>query len=61
MKTTTSIHFGAVPGNQIGSGQGRTIATVADALDGAYAGKRIQENRQAKSPHVDRRCHQVTD
>jgi outer membrane lipoprotein SlyB len=34
---------GALLGHQVGSGTGRTIATVAGALGGAYAGKKIEE------------------
>ncbi len=35
---------GALLGNQVGGGSGKTIATVAGAVGGAYAGKKIQEN-----------------
>lgn len=35
---------GALLGNQVGSGSGKKIATVAGAVGGAYAGKKIQEN-----------------
>ena len=35
---------GALLGNQIGGGSGRKVATVAGAIGGAYAGKKIQEN-----------------
>ena len=52
---------GGLLGNQIGGGKGRTIATVAGAAGGAYAGKKIQENQQSKNTHVERRCRQVTD
>jgi outer membrane lipoprotein SlyB len=34
---------GALLGHQIGSGTGKTLATVAGALGGAYAGKKIEE------------------
>ncbi len=34
---------GALLGNQVGSGNGRTLATIAGAAGGAYAGKKIQE------------------
>ena len=34
---------GALLGNQVGSGSGRTLATIAGAVGGAYAGKHIQE------------------
>ena len=35
---------GALLGNQVGRGNGRTLATIAGAVGGAYAGKRIQEH-----------------
>jgi len=35
---------GALLGNQVGGGSGKKIATVAGAVGGAYAGKKIQEN-----------------
>ena len=34
---------GALLCNQVGSGSGKTIATIAGAVGGAYAGKKIQE------------------
>jgi uncharacterized protein YcfJ len=52
---------GGLLGNQIGRGKGRTLATVAGAVGGGYAGKKIQENQQAKNTHVERRCHEVTE
>jgi outer membrane lipoprotein SlyB len=39
---------GALLGNQVGSGNGRSVATVAGALGGAYAGKKIQENANSR-------------
>ncbi len=38
---------GAVLGNQVGGGTGKTLATVAGAAGGAYAGKKVQENMNA--------------
>lgn len=38
---------GALLGNQVGSGHGRQLATVAGAAGGAYAGKKVEE--KAKS------------
>ncbi len=35
---------GALLGNQVGGGSGRKVATVAGAIGGAYAGKKIQES-----------------
>lgn len=39
---------GALLGRQIGSGQGKDLATIAGAVGGAYAGKKIQENMATK-------------
>ncbi|MHA6205052.1 glycine zipper 2TM domain-containing protein [Dyella soli] len=52
---------GGLLGNQIGGGKGRTLATVAGAAGGAYAGKKVQENQQAKNTHVERRCREVSN
>lgn len=52
---------GGLLGHQVGGGKGKTIATVAGAAGGAYAGKKVQENQQAKNTHVERRCHEVAD
>ncbi len=38
---------GALLGNQVGSGRGRDIATVAGAAGGAYAGKKVEEKVNA--------------
>ena len=38
---------GALLGNQVGGGSGKSIATVAGAVGGAYAGKKIQERANA--------------
>ena len=35
---------GALLGNQVGSGGGRKLATVAGAAGGAYAGKKVEEH-----------------
>jgi outer membrane lipoprotein SlyB len=39
---------GALLGNQVGSGHGRQVATLAGAAGGAYAGKKIEEKAKAK-------------
>ena len=39
---------GGVIGHQIGSGRGNTVATVAGAAGGAYAGHQIEKNKNAK-------------
>lgn len=52
---------GGLLGHQVGGGKGKTLATVAGAVGGGYAGKKIQENQQAKHTHVERRCREVAD
>ncbi len=44
--TAIGAVVGGVLGNQIGSGSGRTLATVGGAAAGGYAGNRIQRNMQ---------------
>ena len=38
---------GALLGHQVGGGSGKDLATIAGAIGGAYAGKKIQESRNA--------------
>ncbi|MFP5391788.1 MAG: glycine zipper 2TM domain-containing protein [Gammaproteobacteria bacterium] len=38
---------GALLGHQVGGGNGKTLATIAGAVGGAYAGKKIQEKANA--------------
>jgi len=40
---------GGVLGHQIGSGRGNTVATIAGAAGGAYAGNEIEKNQKKKS------------
>jgi outer membrane lipoprotein SlyB len=40
---------GALLGHQVGKGNGRDLATLAGAVGGAYAGKKVQENMNAKT------------
>ena len=40
---------GGVLGHQIGSGRGNTVATIAGAGVGAYAGNEIEKNQKKKS------------
>jgi uncharacterized protein YcfJ len=49
--------------NQVGGGKGKTLATVAGAVGGGYAGNQIQKNHQNKNAtyHTERRCHWVDD
>ncbi len=37
--------LGALLANQVGSGSGRTVATVAGAAGGAYVGNEVEKNR----------------
>jgi outer membrane lipoprotein SlyB len=39
---------GGVIGHQIGSGRGNTVATIAGAAGGAYAGNAIEKNKNKK-------------
>ena len=54
---------GGLVGNQIGRGAGRTMATVADAAAGGYAGNTIQKGTQEKDVVVttEHRCKTVYD
>lgn len=55
---------GALAGNQVGGGKGKTLATIGGAAAGAYAGHEIQKNHQEKNAtHMETRnvCHTVTD
>ena len=54
---------GGLLGSTIGGGNGKTIATVAGAAAGGYAGNRIQKNMQEKDvvTKVERRCRTVHD
>ncbi len=38
---------GGLLGHQVGGGKGKTLATIAGAVGGAYAGKKIQESATA--------------
>lgn len=51
-------------GHQIGGGRGRTLATVAGAAGGAFAGHKIQKNHQQDNPssmQTRYACHTVND
>jgi uncharacterized protein YcfJ len=52
---------GGLLGNQIGGGKGRTLATVAGAVGGGYAGHTIQERRQESNTVTStvRKCSTV--
>jgi len=53
--------LGGVLGHQVGSGRGNDVATVGGAALGAYAGNRVQNNRNDDDqPDLDRsRCRVV--
>jgi uncharacterized protein YcfJ len=54
---------GGLLGNQVGGGRGKTIATVAGAAGGAYAGNQIQKNMQEKDvvTTTETRCTTVNE
>lgn len=54
---------GGLLGNQIGGGRGKTVATVAGAAGGAYAGNQIQKNMQDKDvvTTTETRCTTVNE
>src|SRR5271170_4464678 len=54
---------GGLLGSTIGGGAGRTLATVAGAAGGAYAGNQVQKNMQQKNvvTTTERRCKTVND
>jgi uncharacterized protein YcfJ len=54
---------GGLLGSTIGGGTGRTVATIAGAAGGAYAGNRVQKNMQQKDviATTERRCKTVND
>lgn len=54
---------GGVLGHQVGGGKGKTLATVAGAAGGAYAGNQIQKNMQEKDVETttERRCRTVNE
>ena len=59
---------GALLGNQVGGGNGKTIATLAGAAAGAFAGDKLANNAepQKAGTHKEQRqavtevCHDVT-
>jgi uncharacterized protein YcfJ len=55
--------IGGVLGHQVGGGNGKTLATVAGAAAGGYAGNRVQKNLQDKDTYAatERRCRTVED
>ena len=54
---------GGILGHQVGGGSGKTLATVAGAGAGGYAGNKIQQNAQQKDTYTttEQRCATVFD
>jgi uncharacterized protein YcfJ len=54
---------GGLLGSAIGSGTGRTVATIAGAAGGAYVGNQVQKNAQQKNvvTTTERRCKTVNE
>ncbi len=54
---------GGLLGSTIGGGKGKTVATVAGAAGGAYAGNQVQKNMQQKDVETttERRCKTVNE
>src|SRR5262250_3086786 len=54
---------GGLLGSTIGGGTGRTVATIAGAAGGAYAGNQVQKNMQHKDvvTTTEHRCKTVND
>lgn len=52
---------GGAIGNQVGGGRGRDLATVAGAIGGGVAGKKIQQQQQRADTYTttERRCRTV--
>ena len=54
---------GGLLGSTVGGGKGKTLATVAGAAAGGYAGNQVQKNMQQKDvvTTTERRCKTVQD
>ena len=54
---------GGLLGHALGGGHGKTLATVAGAAAGGYAGNRVQQNLQDKDvvPATEHRCKTVRE
>ncbi|MGH8182585.1 MAG: glycine zipper 2TM domain-containing protein [Rhodanobacteraceae bacterium] len=56
--------IGALAGHMVGGGKGKTLATVAGAAGGAFAGHEIQKKHQednATTTKTENVCHTVND
>lgn len=61
--TVIGAVVGGALGNQVGGGDGKKLATVAGAVGGGYAGKKLQERHQenATTTNTVQRCKTVND
>ena len=61
--TVVGAVAGGLLGSTIGGGKGKTLATVAGAAGGGYAGNRVQKNMQEKdvTTTTERKCKTVYD
>lgn len=61
--TAIGAVVGGAVGNQVGGGDGKKLATVAGAVAGGYAGKKIEEHQQNKNmvESTEHHCQTVTD
>ena len=59
--TVAGAEIGGLVGNQVGSGNGRKLATVGGAVAGGAIGRKVQGDRQAARGDrvVERRCERV--
>ncbi len=59
--TAIGAVIGGVLGHQVGGGKGKTLATVAGAVGGGYAGKKVQEHEQNNNTYTStqRQCSTV--
>lgn len=59
--TAIGAVVGGLIGNQVGGGKGKTLATVAGAAGGGYAGNKIQQKHQQGevTTSVERKCSTV--
>ncbi|QDD91536.1 glycine zipper 2TM domain-containing protein [Pseudomonas oryzihabitans] len=61
--TAVGAVIGGLLGNQVGNGSGKTLATIAGAVGGGYAGNKGQEYLQDHDTYTttQTRCSTVTD
>lgn len=61
--TVTGAVVGGVLGNQVGSGDGKKLATAGGAIVGGIAGHEIQEGMQERNTYqeIQRTCKTVSD